>query len=245
LAAETNLETQAEKCRTDLIETFGKKRHHFEEKHEVFTPSVEGEQPVTKIICDIQTTVHKELSWIAESLSKALDAGFHIAEANTKARADVIIEGDANLVLLEGLPATALLELEKRAVEIRELVAAIPTLDPAKGFSPDAQRGEGHYKARDVLKTRTKKDTKVITKFPPTKEHPGQAELQTVDVPIGTVAEQEWSSMITVAEKAEMMNRAEMLIRAFKRARSRANDQEIEPSKKIGQRILNYVFKGV
>ena len=41
LAAETNLENQANKCRTDLVGTFQNKRHHFEEKKEVFTPSVE------------------------------------------------------------------------------------------------------------------------------------------------------------------------------------------------------------
>ena len=244
LAAETNLENQATKCRTDLVETFTKKRHHFEEKKEVFTPCVETEQASTKVICDIQTTVHKELDWIKEKLQKALDASYQVAETNTKARADVILEDDAGTVLLMGVPVTALLELEKRAAEIQQLVAAIPTLDPAKGFQPDTQRGEGYFKARDVTKTRTKKDVKIVVKFAPTKEHPGQADLMNVDVPIGTVAEQEWTSLITVAEKAEMLDRAEMLVRAFKCARSRANDAEVDHNKKLGNKVLSFVFDG-
>ena len=85
----------------------------------------------------IQTTVQKELGWIKGHMAKALDASFQVAEANTKARADVVLEDDAGTVLLKDVPATALLELEKRAVEIQQLVASIPTLDPAKGFTPD------------------------------------------------------------------------------------------------------------
>ena len=243
LAAESSLENQATKCRTDLVDTLTKKRHHFEEKKEVFTPSVETEQPSTKVVCDIQSTIHRELAWIKGHIQKALDAGYQIADANTKAKADVVLDDEVT-VLLKDVPATALLELEKRAVEVQQLVAAIPTLDPAKGFQPDPQRGEGYYKARDVTKVRTKKDVKIITKFAPTKEHPGQADLMNVDVPIGTVAEQEWSSLISVADKAEMMDRADMLVRAFKRARSRANDQEVDSSKKLGNRVLTYVFEG-
>lgn len=244
LAAETNLENQANKCRTDLMGTFQNKRHHFEEKKEVFTPSVESEQPTTKVICDIQSTVKKELDWIKGHIAKALDAGYQIAEANTLARADVVLEDDAGTVLLKSVPATALLELEKRAVEVQQLVASIPTLDPAKGFQPDPQRGDGYFKARDVNKTRTKKEAKVIVKYEATKEHPAQTELVHVDNPIGTVAEQEWSSLITVAEKAELMDRAEMLVRALKRARSRANDQEVDHSKKLGSKLLSFVFEG-
>ena len=244
LAAEKSLETQAGKCRGDLVETFSKKRHHFEEKKVVFTPSTEGGVPVTECQSDIQTTVRGELAWIKDHIAKALDAGFQIADTNTHARADVILEGDAGTVLLKDIPATALLELEKRAAEVHLLVSAIPTLDPAKGFVLDPQRGVGIYKAREVIKTRTKKDAKVIVKYDATKEHPAQTELVNVDIAIGTLSEQEWSSLISPAEKAELLNRAEMLIRALKCARSRANAAEVDTTKKLGNRLMGYVFEG-
>jgi hypothetical protein len=144
--------------------------------------------------------------------------------------------------LLKDCPATALLELEKRAAEITALLKAIPTLDPAKGFLPDAARGTGIYKAREVTKTRTKKTAKVIVKYEATKEHPAQTEMITEDVPIGKIQEQEWSGLITPAEKADLINRAEMATRAIRRARSRANEAEVDTKNKIGQKLMKYIL---
>lgn len=240
LAVESNLENQAAKCRSELAATFEKKRHLFEEKRVTFTPAGEGTQSVTETQSDIQTNVDKELDWIQSHLVKALDASYQVAEANTVARADVILEDDAQTVLLENVPATALLELEKRVAEIAALVTAIPTLDPAKGFTKDDSRGL--YKAREVNKNRTQKQKKVFIKYEATKEHPAQTELLDQDVVIGTIQEQEWSGLITPAEKADLINRVEIVARAVRRARSRANDVEIDSKAKIGSKLLNYIF---
>lgn len=241
LAVETNLENQANKCRTDLMNTFEKKRHLFEEKRIVFQPNTEGAPAVTEHQSDIQSTVTKELVWIQAHIAKALDASYQVAEANTSARADVVLDDDANTVLLKGVPATSLLELEKRIAEIHALVAAIPTLDPAKGFTFDSQRNV--YKAREVVKSRTKKAARVIVKYEATKEHPAQTEIITEDVPVGTIQEQEWSGLVSPSEKAELIDRVERLARAVRRARSRANEVEVG-NHKIGNKLLKYVFTG-
>lgn len=241
LAVETNLENQANKTRTDLLNTFEKKRHLFEEKRVVFTPSGEG-QTVVESQSDIQSTIAKELTWVQGFIEKSLDASYQVAESNTSARADVVLEGDDEVVLLKGIPATALLELEKRMVELTNLITATPTLDPAKGFIPDAQRGEGYFQARPVQKTRSRKEKVVLVKYPATVEHPAQTELIDKDVPIGVINEQEWSGLITPAQKAELLNRAEIVARAVRRARSRANEAEVDKNKKIGRTILKYVF---
>lgn len=240
LAVESNLENQAAKCRTDLASTFEKKRHLFEEKLVTFTPAIEGAQPVKEAQSDIQTNVTKELKWLQGHLSKALDASYQVAEANTSARADVVLEDDKQTVLLTGVPATALLELEKRVAEIASLIAAVPTLDPAKGFSKDESRNL--YKAREVTKSRTRKEKKVFVKYEATKEHPAQTELLDQDVVIGSIQEQEWSGLITPAEKADLINRVEIVARAVRRARSRANDVEVNSKAKIGDKLLGYVF---
>lgn len=244
LAVEGNLEQQANKVRTDLINTFEKKRHLFEEKRVVFQPSVEGEGPTVESQSDIQSSVTSELNWIQSHLAKALDASYQVAEANTEARADVEVDDGSGAILLKQVPATALLELEKRAAEIHQLVAAVPTLDPAKGFSLDPQRGDGVYKAREIVKTRTKKTAKVIVKYEATKEHPAQTEMIAEDVPVGKIQEQEWSALITPGQKAELINRAEILVRSIRRARSRANETEVDQTKKIGAALLKFVFNG-
>lgn len=240
LAVENSLENQANKVRNELATTFEKKRHLFEEKKIVFTPSGENGQTVVESQLDLQSTVAKELKWIQGHLAKALDASYQVAETNTTARADVVLEDGA--ILLKEVPATALLELEKRLNEIAALVNAIPTLDPAKGFNPDASRGVGIFQARTVNKTRTRKEKKVFVKYEATKEHPAQTELLDQDVVVGTVQEQEWSGLITPAQKAEYLARVETVARAVKQARSRANDAEVDKSKVIGNKILSYIF---
>lgn len=240
LAVESSLENQANKVRNDLATTFEKKRHLFEEKKIVFTPSGESGQSVVESQLDLQSTVTKELKWITTHLAKALDASYQVAETNTAARADVVLEDGA--ILLKDVPATALLELEKRLTEIAALVNAIPTLDPAKGFTVDTARGTGIYQARSVTKTRTRKEKKVFVKYEATKEHPAQTELLDQDVVVGTVQEQEWSGLITPAQKAEYLARVETVARAIKQARSRANDAEVDRSKVIGSKILSYIF---
>lgn len=239
LAAEGTVKTQADKTRTDLLNTFDKKKHHFSEKTVTFVPSTEGAEKVTEEQLDLQTSVPQELKWIGDIWTKALDAAFQIAESNMGARADVIL--DNGRALIKGVPATALLELEKRAAEIQALVAAIPTLDPAKGFKPDPDRGTGIYKAREVIKTRTKKTIRPIIKYEATKEHPAQVDLINEDIPVGTIREQEWSGLLTTAEKGDMLARAEEVRRALKTARSRANEAEASKAT-VGTALLTYVF---
>jgi hypothetical protein len=240
LAVEDGLEKQANKCRTDLAATFEKKRHLFEEKRITFIPMAEGEQPSVEAQSDLQSTVGKELKWLSGFVVKALDASYQVAETNTTARADV--QDEDGKVLMKDVPATALLELEKRVAELGTLIHGIPTLDPAKGFGADSQRGEGVFKAREVLKTRTRKVTKPIVKYEATKEHPAQTELITEDVPVGKLQEQEWSGLITPAQKGDLINKVEVLSRAIRRARSRANDATVDTSKKIGDAVVKFIF---
>ena len=239
LAVESALENQATKCRGELSDTFAKKRHLFEEKRVTFQPIAEGAPAETEIQSDLQTTVAGELKWIEGIIVKSLNASYQVACANTKAMADIVLEDDT--VIASNVPATALLELEKRVVEVKTLVESIPTLDPAKGFQPDEMRGVGIYKAREITKPRTRKQKKVYIKYEATKEHPAQTELVDEDQLTGKIHEQEWSGLITPATKAEMINRVEILSRAVRRARSRANEVEVT-RQQIGEALLRYVF---
>lgn len=240
LAVATNLSNQATKCSGELAATFEKKRHLFEEAVSVFTPLAEGEKPVVESQSSIQSTVLKELGWISGVIAKDLDASLQIADANTKAKADIILESGE--VLVEDVPATALLELEKSLQEILTLFSKIPTFDPSKGFSPDPNRGEGYYRAREVIKTRTKKTKRVLIKYDATQYHPAQTEVIDEDAPVGSLRQDEWSSLITPADKSLYLNRIDQLIRAVRAARSRANDQDVDKSKKIGNALFNFVL---
>lgn len=243
LAVESNLTNQANKVRGELTQTFEKKVHHFGEALVTFVPNSEGAAPVTEAQRDIQTTVVKEVEWISKILAKAYDVSHAIDIANTFAQADVTPE-DMTTPLLTGIPATSLLQLEKRIQEVHDLVVAIPTLDPAKGFVEDTAKGKGIYKAREVVKTRTKKSQKPLVLYEATKEHPAQTQMVTEDVPVGEIREQEWSSLITPALKADLLDRCDMLLRAVKKARSKANEQDVDvATTRIGKKLLDYIFQ--
>ncbi len=242
LAVDGNLDGQSTKTQQELKKTFEGKRHLFEEKLVTFTAKEEGAKAITEAQSDIQTTVAQEVAWIVPIIAKSIDASHHIDLANTLARADVITEDGTTV--LTGVPATSLLQLEKRLKAIHELAVSIPTLDPAKGFQQDDQRPKGHFKAREISKSRTKKIQRPLEMSPATDKHPAQVQLITEDVAVGTILEQEWSSMITPAVKADIIDRCDILIRAVKKARAKANEQEVDvTSAKIGKKLLEFVFQ--
>ena len=242
LVIEPQLKTQAETTRADLKNTFEKKRHHFEEKRKTFQSSEDsGAAPVVEEQSDIQTNVRDELAWLAGIWAKSLDTTLQIAAGNAWAKADIVL--DDGSVLMPEVPATALLALEKRLGDIHQLILTIPTLDPAKGFTPDPDRGRNIYKAREVRKTRTRKIQEVITLAQATPEHPAQAQLVPVDKPIGHLIEQEWSGLITPAAKGEMIERVEELRRAFKAALHRANANVVQdPPPVIGKMLFDRIL---
>jgi hypothetical protein len=225
LVVDGQLKTQAEQTRKDLQKTFADKRHLFEEKIKTFTSNEENAPTVTEEQSSIQTTVASELRWLADLWGKAIDTGYQIAHGNVGARADVML--DDGTVILRNVPALGLLELNTRMGEFQELLKAVPTLDPAKGFAPDEQRGKGYFKARDVRKPRTKKTQEPIVLYPHSPEHPAQTQLVPVDKVIGTIAEQEWSGLITPSRKADLLERVEAVRRAMKAALHRANATEL------------------
>ncbi len=240
LAVETSLTNQANKCRSELGSTFEKKRHLFESKKSVFTPVEDGAAQQVEQQSDIQSTILKEIDWLKPFLVNSIDACYRISETNMTARADIELEDGTKVA--QNVPATTLLELEKRLTEIQTLVTSIPTLDPAKSFTEDVQAGKGLYQARPITKVRTKKTKKVLIKYPADEHHPAQTELIDEDVKTGTIQEQEWSGLIAPAQKAEYINRVEQLTRAVRAARSRANNTDVDKTKKIGDQLLSYIF---
>lgn len=240
LAIDSNLKNQSDKARTELRKTFTDKHHLFTERKVVTIPLQEGQPATTEVQSDIQTNVTSELKWLSGILSKSIDVSYQIAQTNRNAVADIVLDnGD---ILAKDVPATALLELEKRVKEMMDLIQSIPTLDPAKGFAPDADRGAGFFKAREVEKVRTQKVQKALVLYPATPEHPAQTQLVSVDEPVAKIKEQEWSSRVTVAAKAELFDRAESVLQAVKQARARANEIKVDTTAKIGSVLTKAVF---
>lgn len=80
------------------------------------------------------TTVHEELEKTFSEISRAIDLSYQIDEANTLARADLIVKDE---LIAKEVPATFLLQLEKRLKEIRAVYREIPCFDPVRIWSID------------------------------------------------------------------------------------------------------------
>lgn len=242
LAVDTNLSNQANTTREGLMKTFADKRHLFTRKIVKFLPNDEAQKEKIEAQSDIQTSVKQEVTWLSEHLVNAIDVGHQVDVANTQAHSDVVLE-DGDEPILKNVPATSLLQLEKRIQEVMAFVKSLPTHDPAQGFTPDPQE-DGLYVARTVTKNRTSKEQVPLVLYPATDKHPAQTQLITKDVVVGTITEQEWSAMTTPVVKSDILANCEKLLRAVKKARARANQQEIETaSNKIGKKLLDYVFQ--
>ena len=244
IAVRSNLNGQGDKALGGVKDLFDKKKHHFGSKLVTFIPKAEGEPTKTEEQSDIQTTVVKELNWFSNIFAKAIDNTYQIDLTNMEAKADVVLE-DQTDPLLKSVPATTLLALEGYLEKVHELLNHVPTLDPAKAFTPDSQKGPGYYIARPTETNRTKKTKKNHVLAEATDKHPAQVHMYEEDVPIGTLQTQEWSTLITPAQKAELLNRCDMLERAIRRARARANEAEVNTTAKIGNRLLEYIFTEV
>ena len=245
LAVHSNLETQLVQTAGQLKETFTKKHQHFGEKLRVFHSNAEGVAPVTEEQSALQTTVSKELDWVSKFFVQAMDVSHQIDVANQVAVADIVLDDEASSVLVGGIPATTLLELEKRLVVLQELFNSIPTLDPVKAFETDNTfRLPGVYKAREVVKTKTSKKQRPLVLYEATKEHAAQVQLISEDVEIGKIVETEWSGMISPADKSSLLERLDLLLRAVKQARSRANNVQVDTTRKIGRKLMDFLVTG-
>lgn len=243
LAVDSQLRSQAETCCADLKNTFEKKTHHFEKKIVTFRSNADGVPDKVESQLALQTSVVAELQWISEKIAKSMDAGHRIDVANLTAHADVVL--DDGTVLLKKVPATSLLRLEHRFLALRDLIGTIPTFDPAKGFEKDTtQATDGSvWKARDKETVRTEKKFESVIMAPATDKHQALVKELMVDRPIGTVITQEWSSLITVATKGDMLDRCEEMLRAVKKARSRAADIEMDAKgNAIADTLLSHVL---
>jgi hypothetical protein len=230
IPVETDKVEVAKSLVDEAINTFAKKADHFMgqvRKVEMYADDRQGEN--TTDIKEVVETVDAKLDHVWGALSPALDLTMAKENSNTstEARADVIVNGE---VILAGLPATALLALEKRVGQIKNLYAAIPTLDPSVNWVLDeAAALPGTFRTaypQEAQKTEKTLEHKVL--YDATKEHPAQVAEYSVDRNVGKITLNRQSGLVSPATKAEWLRRISDLATAVKEARQRANMAEVQ-----------------
>jgi hypothetical protein len=241
LAVETDLKATADKLLKEALNTLQDKSGHFEASEVRFHPDNEtdglSEAPEIKKMVD---TVRSKIKFTTDAYGKYVDAVFQKESTNQLAKADLSLEDGTELA--KDVPATVLLGLESKLKEVRALYEKVPTLSPGDNWLKDEQ--SKLWKATSE-RIRTAKVQEPLVIVPPTKEHPAQTTILTKDVRKGRVVTTKESSVLTPAEKSELLSRVDVLIRGVKRARMRANNQEVVRSESIGKKIFDYIHNGV
>jgi hypothetical protein len=185
---------------------------------------------------NVQYKVKDAIKSARDVLTELLDITATQDYANCKAVADVRVDG---AVILEKIPVTHLLYLEKQLTDVHTFVSKLPTLDPAEKWTYSAESDS--YASDKHSTNKTKKVMKNHVLYEATVQHPAQVQSFTEDVKVGEWQTIKFSSAIPASEKNKMLERVQKLQEAVKFAREEANSTEVE-SVKIGKRIFDYVF---
>ena len=241
LAVLPSIQGAVNKILRETSKTFYEKKGLLLAVFKSYTPlDDEGEMMPDEGNKHIITTVGEKLNHFQEVFGNLLDATFQIDKTNTMAKANIVVDSET---LLEDVPATYLMQFDKKLSSIREIFEAMPTLDPKKEWTP-SQDGNGIFKAKDEITNRYNKELYTHVEYEATKEHPAQVQTTTKQVLVGGYKSQYLSGMITVALKAKMLKRIDTLQNATKKALSEANNTD-HCQDKISDKIFGYLLDGV
>ncbi len=246
LAVEQDLKGNAERARTTTLDLFRAKHNQFTGLRRTFRPfaveedAVDQGQERLEAETKLATTVANELDKALSIAASAITAGYQIDEANTRAKADIIVDGE---VIVSDGPATFLLQLERRLRELRGLFREAPTFDPVRTWITDVDADRKHVlKADAVVTIRKARTRKYNVMYEATAEHPAQVDVVEVDEPVGENRSYEWTGKLASAKKAALVERLDALVAAVKQARSRANTVAVNTEERIGKTVADFLL---
>jgi hypothetical protein len=184
----------------------------------------------------VQVKAEEVIRRTTEIMSGLFDVTATKDWSNCQARADVRVDG---VTLLEQVPVTYLLFLEKQLTDIHTFVKKLPVLDAAETWRRD--ESADCWATEPVNTLRTKKVPRNHVKAEATEKHPAQVEVYYEDVPVGTWRTVKFSGALPAARVNELLARVEKLQQAVKFAREEANNVECE-ERKVGEKVFRFLF---
>ena len=187
----------------------------------------------------VQIRTKEAIEQTSSILTRLFDVTATKDWANCEAKADVIVDGKK---LLESVPITYLLFLEKQLTDLHTFVKKLPVLDPAESWVWDD--ASNCFKTNSKQTIKTAKKPFPFVKAPATKEHPAQVEVVHQDVPEGTWSEVKFSGAFPATLVKELTERVEKLQAGVKFAREEANSCTV-PDRHVGKSVFEYLFGNI
>lgn len=201
-----------------------------------YRPKDEEGEPLPPEATKVQIKGEEVIRRTVATLTRLFDVTATKDWTNCAAKADVVVEGRT---LLERVPATYLLFLEKQLVDLFTFVKKLPVLDASEtwGFDSSADC----WATEPVQTLRTKKVPRNHVKAEATDKHPAQVEVYYEDVTVGYWRTVRFSGALPAQRVNELLARVERLQEAVKFAREEANAIEAV-DQKVGERVFTYLF---
>lgn len=184
----------------------------------------------------VQVRAEEVIRQTSDILKKLFDVTATKDYTNCNARADVVVDGS---VLLEKVPVSYLLFLEKQLVDLNTFIRKLPVLDASESWFFDSS--QNCHATEPVQTMRTKKVPRNHVKAEATEKHPAQVEVYYEDISVGVWRTIKYSGAMPQRRIAELLERLEKLQKAVKFAREEANNIEVT-EQKVGDKVLDYLF---
>ena len=241
LAAEPELASAASKILSETRAVFKTGGHIFRGSTTSYAPfSVDEAHLAAEENEPVASTVEARLKYTARMVAKYWDAVLQKETTNQSARADLVVQG---ATIAQDVPATMLLGLETKLRQFRDAISNMPTLDNKTEWVPEPSLGAHMSRAvHPEEKFRTRKVTKPVVLYEATEHHPANVIQAVEDIHIGKITKKLFSGEVTSARKADVLERTDMLIRAAKKARQRANKEAIVKGK-IGAEVFKFILQ--
>lgn len=184
----------------------------------------------------IQLTVEEVIRQNQQIMSDFLDIVATQEYNNCEAKADVVVD---NQTVLEQVPVSYLLFLEKQLLDMKKFLSELPVLEIGENWTKNDQTG--FYVSEPVKTNKTKKVLQHKVLYEATKEHPAQIETWNEDVVVGNWTTVKYSGGIPLTEKVKLVEKTKKLIDAVKFARETANNIDVKQVS-VSQKIFDYLF---
>lgn len=235
IAVETGIKSRTDRELTNIHKQ-NQKPALFTGIYRTYEPLAEDGDKFPSETTQVQVNVEDQLKDAASVLTDLFDVTFTKDKANAVAQADVVVD---KVKILEAVPVTYLLFLEKKLVDLHKFVDTLPTLDPAQRWTKN--QNTGVFETDEVKTVKTKKIPRNHVLAAATDKHPAQVELFHEDVVVGEWTKVDTSGAISIARKRELLGRVESLQNAVKFAREEANNSEVTDAK-IASKVFGYLF---
>jgi len=184
----------------------------------------------------VQVKAEEVLRRTAATLTRLFDVTATKDWANCVAKADVKVDGRT---LVEGVPVSYLLFLEKQLTDLHTFVKKLPVLDAGESWVQDVSTDS--WKTDPVQTYRTKRVPRNHVKAEATEKHPAQVEVYYEDIAVGYWTQTKFSGALPAQRVNELVERVEKLSQAVKFAREEANTFEVA-DQRVGEAVFGYLF---